>query len=1261
MNIRKSISFAVLAGTLLSTVVAPASINAQDSKSLSVNVERLDIQSGYISRRINLKEYKKPEVSLSNIAYESVNGIPDDALPAQTQNFDILLGKDRKKPFAIVRIPAFAYAEGGGLQQVSELTISYTENTTAARPAGQPESRSKGTANAMSPLATGTWYKIAVPATGLYKIDYEFLSAQLGVEGVDPSYIRVFGSGGKMLPEEVPVENVSGLKENAIWMNDAGDGSFDPGDFFVFYAQGPRNWVPDENNDQLVQELNYYHDEGYYFLNFDGGIGKRIETQPIVPNGNISTSSFSAIALHEEDLANPQSFGKRWWGEEFSPAPGKETSRTFELELGNFTDTVEFTIQLVNTSTAPGLFTLYLNGQQMTTVDLEPTGTSDYAPRATGEVVVWRMPYTSNKAQIRIDYSTAINDGSGWLDYIRVNGRKPLNVTGSQLLFTDLNTIGPSNVATYNVAGANGNTQIWDVTDPNHPVIMDGGINNGTYSFTQDADKLHRFVAWNTVDLPMPEYTGTVANQNLFGSSAVDYIIVTYPDFLPAAERLAEFHRQRSNMRVIVATTTQVYNEFSSGGQDLSAIRDFARMFYERAGMNDADMPRYLLLLGDASYDYKDRVNNNTNFVPTFEAEESFYFLDTYSNDDFFGFLDAGENIERYDIVNALDVGVGRLPVKSTQEADNVVNKVLHYKTPATLGPWRLSTMFVADNNDGAGDHLQDAENMYGTINQNSRIHNPVKVYQDALPVVSTPGGQRAPEANKAINDGIFRGLFLFNYSGHGNTTVLSHERIVTRDDYSKWRNLDKLPFMVTATCDFGQFDQPSFVSSGEEIVLKRDGGVIATLTTTHLVYSFANEILNREFLAAQFQHVNGRWNTFGDAMRIGKNGTYAKGSSTSDVIKNFRKFALLGDPALEPNFPEFFIHTESVKDGATGQPTTTIGALGEYVVSGNVTDVNDNILSNFNGELSVVIYDKPRTVRASSNLGEKVFEVQNNTIYKGKATVTNGEFSFAFITPKDINYEFGSGNVSYYADNGVTDAAGRDTNITIGGYSDNPIIENNPPVVTPFIKDSLFRNGGLTGTNTAIFAILEDETGINVSGNAVGHDLVAYLDGDVSNPYIMNDYYETAPNTYKRGYVYFPVEGIPDGRHRFTVKAWDVNNNSGEGYVDFVVADGEVVQVKELMNYPNPFKDQTHFVFEHNHPDEDMTAEINIYTTSGVPVRNLKQDFITTGSRSNEITWDATDNNGAKVPSGVYIYRMVISTPQGIETTAYQKLVVVR
>jgi hypothetical protein len=465
---------------------------------------------------------------------------------------------------------------------------------------------------------------------------------------------------------------------------------------------------------------------------------------------------------------------------------------------------------------------------------------------------------------------------------------------------------------------------------------------------------------------------------------------------------------------------------------------------------------------------------------------------------------------------------------------------------------------------------------------------------------------------------------------------------------------------MITATCDFGQFDQPSFVSAAEQLVIRSGGGVIAVLTTTQAVYSSYNEELDTQYLHAQFtRNEDGTWNTFGGSVRLGKNATYIT-SENSDELANFRKFSLLGDPMLTPDFPVNKIQMDSVTDGYTMQHADTINALGAYIAHGSVRDISGNLLTGFTGILSVSFFDKPQTITTISGTNEK-FQLQNNLVYKGRVSVTNGLFSFTFIAPKDIAYYYGSGKISTYATDGVTDAAGVNTSTQVGGFSAHPQYNSNPPIVKAYINDSLFQNGGITGSNTSLFVSLFDETGINVAGNNVGHDLTAVLDGSTETPYILNDYYETAPNTYQRGYITFPITGLTDGRHSITVKAWDVNDNVGEGTVDFTVVDGNVMDIQNLGNYPNPFNNLTHFVFDHNHPDEQLNVKIDIYNTSGALVKNIAQDFTPSGSRSNEITWDGTGNNGARLSSGVYVYRLSISTDKGFRSVAYQKLVIVR
>ena len=1213
-----------------------------------------EISNGYVVKKIWLQSYAMPKVVLESVVYADADQIPVDAYPCKADNFDIVLGKDRKRPFALVRVPAYAGVQGA-YKCINRFTIDVAAQESTAPPAMK-------TTATNSPLATGNWYKIAVPETGVYKVDYDFIVSKLGVDvsKITPSNIRVFGNGGNMLSENNAIARKADLTEVAIWVNDGGDGVFGQGDYLIFYAVGPTQWTLNTSNKSFTHKKNLYEDKAYYFLNFDG-LGKRVANSSNTLISNTSSSAYNDYYLYENDLVNPPKYGKNWLGEDFSSLGGKVTARTIEFDLGTLSDTAFFKMVLASRGDAsPNVFTVNTNAGILGSYSLGRSAWSDEAPPMVTETVTWQDAAASGKNSIKLNFQPAQTDVTGYLDYIEVNTRKSLAYPGYAFVFRDAHTTGAGKIVSYKIGNADANLQVWDVTDPNAAVKMNGTLSGNNYQFTQDAASLHQFAVVHDGNANTPEYVSKVDNQNLHGTAQVDYIIITAPEFLSAANTLADFHRQNSKLSVLVTTPQQIYNEFSSGGQDISAIRDFVKMFYDRAGSSVADMPKYLLLLGDASYDYKNRIANNTNFVPTFESLQSFDRIASYSGDDFYGFLDDNEDIENTNIANTLDVGMGRFPVKTLQEANAMVNKIKAYKSAESLGPWRISTTLVTDNEDLAGPHLEDGEVMDTTISFRSQLYNSSKIYLDAIPFVSTPGGARAPLANKSINDQIYKGTLLLNYNGHGNIDVLAHERIIAQDDYSKWANLYKLPFMVTATCDFGQFDQPQFVSAGEQIVLKADGGAIASLTTTQLVYQDPNRILNKDFLDAQFDRENGKWHTFGDALRIGKNKTYSVSGTSSSYILNFRKFALLGDPALTPNFPEQYIYTESIKDGVSGQPVDALSALGSYTVNGYVGDENKQLLSGFNGRITLVIYDKPRTVKTITAI-DKTFKVRNNIIYRGKATVTNGKFSVSFIAPKDINYEVGKGKITYYAENGLIDGAGFDTTYKIGGYSDNPILEKNPPIVRPYIGDSLFVNGGLTGSNSLLFVVLQDETGINVSGNAVGHDLVGILDDNIENPFVLNDYYETEANTYKKGYVNFPMTGLANGRHRLTVKAWDVNNNSGEGTVDFEVADGKLVKMQKLSNYPNPFKDKTHFVFEHNHPEEYLYSEIYIYGMDGRLVRTLKQVYEAGAGASRELVWDGTDASGATLPSGVYLYKLQIVSENGAKDVAYQKLVIAR
>lgn len=1230
-------------------------LTAEASSREGHTVARGEIVNGYVVKKVWLERYAVPAVQLLESRYGKAAA--GTKVPATAAGLKVMLGMERKRPFAIISIPAYR-VRGTDTEQLTDFVLDVAEtpgpvNTaTAAR-----------TTAASSVLASGTWHKIAVQEKGIYKVDYNFLSSKLGLSGsISSANIRLYGNGGTMLSEANSAPRAEDLVENAIQVEDGGDGVFGQGDYFLFYANGPMAWDKDSLGKGFVHRKNLYEDKSYYFVNVDLGPGKRLASAASASGANTTVSSYNDYHVVEDDKVSVGKFGKEWWGDEFSQVSSQALSRNYNFDLGQGGDSVHLRV-MVGARNAGGTetFTVSMNGQFLETLYTSFPGNADNYP-VRSRVLDTKRPAAGN-VSIQIDLQTFTMESKGYLNYIEINNRRSLTLSGGQTAFRDWKSTGPGKIAEYKVGNANGNVAVWDVTDPLTPLRINGSLNGTEYVFARNAASLHEFIAFDGSSFRSPEYIGRVDNQNLHGLGQTDYLIVSDKTFLSAANRLADFHRQKG-LRVEVVMPQQIYNEFSSGGQDLSAIRDFAKMFYDRAGSNEAEMPKYLLLFGDASIDYKNRLTANTNFVPTFESSESEITLNGYCTDDFFGFLDNNEDIEDYSVYNTLDLGMGRFPVKNETEADDIVNKILHYTSPASLGPWRLAATYVADNEDGAGDHLDDGENWaFRTVDSASDLYNSTKVYLDNMPFVSTPGGDRAPEANKIINNQVYKGNFIINYNGHGNIYTLADERVLTADDFNNWKNYDALPIIVTATCDFSQFDRPDFVSAGEKLILKNDGGTIAMLTTTQAVYSFGSKVINKAFLKAQFnKDADGKWRTFGKAFMVGKNETYESVTDPSTLL-NFRKFTLLGDPALVPAFPQHRVSTDSVLDLNGGVASDTLKALGKYTIKASVRDGSGTLLNQFNGNAYVTIYDKPRVVDilSKNNSIHHVYNIQDNIIYKGRATVTNGAFSVSFIVPKDINYDMGSGKISYYVENGEVDGAGTDSAIHVGGFTDNAIADNKPPIVRPYIGDSLFRDGGLTGTNTLLYAILEDESGINASGNGVGHDITAVLDDDVQNPFILNDYYETEPNSFRRGVVQFPVTGLADGMHSLRVKAWDVYNNSGEGTVRFEVANGQVTKVANLMNYPNPFSTLTHFVFEHNHPEELLKVQINIYSTAGMLVRSLSQQFTPGGSRSNEITWDGTDNNGARLPSGVYPYRFILSTQKGSQVTAYQKLVLIR
>lgn len=1117
--------------------------------------------------------------------------------------------------------------------------------------------RSQRTYADHSVLASGNWYRIGVSEPGVYKIDLALLS-KLGINtaSLPSSAIKLYGNGGNMLPESNKAFRRDDLTENALWIEDGGDGVLNGTDYLLFYADGPDKWLADTAHHSFTFQKNLFATQAIYFLTVANN-GKRISTQAAVPVYNITVNTFNGRYHYEKDSFNFLSSGKQWFGEEFSNLPGQSLTKSFTVNIPNLSAQpasviVNAIARSFGTSSRLGV---NISGQGVMEIDIPPVANSALDLFAQTRQQVSLFNAASGPLPVQFNYSQGSFGSQAWLDWFEIHSRNNLDMAGmDQLLFRDWNSVALNSKARFQITRATANTQVWDISDPLNPVKMNGTINGSLFEFVNEAGSLHEYVSFNPSNFLLPEALGKVPNQDLHGQSAAGMLIITHPSLLAQAQRLAQYHLQRDTISSVVTTAEQVFNEFSSGNSDPSALRDYVKMFYDRAGSDTTRRPRYLLLLGDASFDYRNKLGRQGNLVPAYESVNSLDPLATYTSDDFFGYLNDDEDI------NApgsplLDIGIGRIPASTEAEAKSIVDKILTYHSPSSLGPWRNEFTFVADDEDN-NLHLQDAETITASVQATSSLFDIDKIYLDAFRQESGAGGSRYPEVNNAISSRLFTGNLIWNYSGHGGYKRLAEEVVLDQDIINQFNNAGKLPLFITATCDVAPYDNPLVSSIGENLLLRPKTGAIALMTTTRLVFAFSNRVMNKNYLdIALSRRSDGTYWSLGDAVKLAKNYTY---TFSGDVVNN-RKFTLLGDPALTIAFPVKQVQTTSVNTKPIGAIPDTLRAMDTYTITGEVTDAGGAVLSNFNGTVYPVVYDKPRqqtTLANDPGSSQVNFTVQNNVIFRGKAQVEAGKFSFRFVVPRDIDYRFGNGRIIYYSDNGVIDGNGVLSNIIVGGTGTGNG-DSQGPEVKGYLNDEKFVNGSVTNPSPVLIVKLLDSSGINILGNGIGHDLVAILDNEDSKPFVLNDAYQADVNDFRKGTVRFQLPVLEPGPHTLRIKAWDVMNNSTEKILEFRVEQTENLVLEHVLNYPNPFTTQTSFWFEHNHPGEELQVFVQVYTVSGKLVKTLRETIFSTGNRSSEVNWNGRDEYGDRLGRGVYIYRLKVRTANGKSAEKWEKL----
>ena len=1082
-----------------------------------------------------------------------------------------------------------------------------------------------------SVLSSGNWYKIGVAEDGIYRLSYnDFQNLGVNTSNLDVNSIKLYGNGGGMLPLLNSIDRINDLRENTIEVVDLnGNGIFNSDDYVLFFAESAHQWVFDSSSNVFNYNEHLYSELNYYFLTIDiSSNGKRIMQKPIFTNYDITITSFDDFKVHEVNSENLIQSGREWYGERFGIID--KYSFDFNFPNLNTSSPVFIKTSVAARSLNSSYFTLSVNNNFLSNINVGNI-VYDYATEY-AKASLSSNQFISNSDQIDVDieYNYSENNAIGWLNYIQLNSRRDLKMHNGLLHFRDTESMTNNELGKFVLTNANSQTKVWDVSDVTNVTSLFCSLNNSNLTFVDSISSLKTYYAFDQ-NYKNAELIGKIENQNLHSLDAsIEYVIVSHPSFLSAANDLAEIHQIHDNLNSVVVTPDQIYNEFSSGKQDVSAIRDFFRMLYKLPNSNF----KYALLLGDGSYDNKNRINNNTNFIPTYQSVNSLHPTLSYVTDDFFVLLDETDGDFINDIV---DIGIGRLPVKSLAEANSMVDKVELYYSVDALGDWRNSVTFVADDGDvkDGNQFMNQADNLATYIDTNHQNINLNKIFLDNYLQESTPGGPRSPDAQSAINRSVDNGSFLVNYVGHGGPLGWAQERIVEIDQINNWKNQNKLPLFMTATCKFAAFDDPEKVSAGEYLLLNNNGGAIALLTTTRLVYSVPNYNLNKNFINVLYEKQNGNYPRLGDL--------YKQTKVLSGSGSNTRNFILLGDPALSLAYPKYNVSTTSISD--------TIKALQTVTVSGEITDDNGLVLDDFNGVLTPTIFDKEII---SYTLGQEScspmpYKNQTSILYKGEVSVNAGEFSFSFVVPKDIDNNFANGKISYYAQNSFyEDASGYDDSFVIGGVAENIAYDYDSPVISLFINNRNFIDGGITNSNPLLIVDVEDISGINTVGNGIGHDITAILDNNSTTPFILNEYYKSDLDNFRKGTVEFPFNNLSNGEHSVTFKIWDVFNNSSEKTINFLVTDDGIATISDFLNYPNPFSNGTDFYFQNNQAGQVMDINIQIYTVTGRLVKTINESFYNDGFRVGPISWDGKSSNGENLSAGLYIANLNINLENG-------------
>jgi hypothetical protein len=1096
-----------------------------------------------------------------------------------------------------------------------------------------------------SPLAQGDWYRIEVQDDGIYKLGLSyFQQANIAVGGINS--FRLYGNGGRQLPEDLAIPRPDSLQEiTRLVVDKNNDGNFDADDYVLFYGRGPNGWTYDAVNRTYHHVINPYSTKNYYFFTFGPASGRQMDSIPSATDpAAYQVADFQGKIFQEDELYNLLGSGRQWAGKLFQ---GLDNTVTYAHSLPGLVSSapISYRFAFLSRSATSDAFSVYENGQlllgpvRMGVTDVSPTNnTGLYASSSPVLNAVRNGGVPDDRSVLKFQFSTANADAQAWLDWYEILYRERFDAVNDLLLFNS-----PDTTATvaYTVRNLSSTSDVFafDISDhSNVKRISQASVSTGVCQFQlpQVAGSVRELAVVASGGLKTPPAPVKAANSNIHGiQGPVDFIIISPTEFLSEANRLKSFHDSHDSLYTVVVDINQIYNEFSGGVPDVMAVRDFLRYaqqsWYTVPSPGDTIRPRYVLLFGAGHYDYKNIATSEPNWIPPYETVESIYQIYSYTSDDYFVFLSPNNH--------RVSMGIGRLPARTLQEATVLVDKIIGYVTAAPLDPWRNRVTYVADDGitthggDDGADYTTQSETLATAYTPDS--YEKEKIFIVEYPTVNAASGRTKPGANADIVNAFNNGTLIMNYVGHGNDQVWAHEYILTVDgSLPQLTNRDRLSFVVAATCSFGQYDEPQQVSGGERILTMEQGGAVADVITSRAVYAPPNFFLNQLLFSSLFQRDStGVPPRLGDAMWLTKQET-----AGYDPV-NSEKFHLLGDPALRLDMPRIPASVDSI-GGVSTATTVGIKSLEAVHVVGFMRKENGSISSTFNGQGTIQLFDAKRQVHILEGNGDFNFTINGSILYRGEISIENGHYNAIVPIPKDVT--FGSNSrISLYAWNDQSDAAGYTESVVIDGTDTSAAIDTTGPQIDVYLDDMNFRSGDVVKSNATLIIELADKNGINTSTVGVGHRLTA----TISNPeraFDLGDYYHSNLDTYQSGEVRYPLVDLNDGKYTLSVKAWDTYNNSSEAEITFGVSSEEGLALLNVMNYPNPFSRATTFTFQRNSIDP-IDVDVKIYTIAGRLIQTLGvQDIV---DRFVQIPWNGKDRDGDELANGVYFYKLIVQS----------------